>query len=305
MTILSSFRHRVVSAAAIALVATSLRLEASDSPPPGTMAAILAASTAADWRPLDPEKTLYLDLDQGRVIFELAPNFTPAHVANLRVLTQAGWFDGLSINRVQDNFVTQWGDPEGKKSLGAAKSKVAPEFEQPWNRAWRFTRLPDGDVYAPQVGFIEGFPAALDERAGKIWLTHCYGTLGVGRDTAADSGSAAELYAVIGHAPRQLDRNITVLGRAVRGMELLSALPRGTLPLGFYAKAEERVPIRRMRFAVDLPPAERTPMEILHTDTSTFTALIESRRNRRDEWYLQPAGKIDLCSVPVPARERR
>jgi peptidylprolyl isomerase len=298
-------RHRLASIVAVALSAVGLQVAASDSPPPGTMAAVLAASTAADWRPLDPEKTLYLDLDSGRVIFELAPNFAPAHVANLRTLTQAGWFDGLSINRVQDNFVTQWGDPESSKPLGAAKSKIAPEFEQSWNRSWRMTRLPDGDVYASQVGFIEGFAAALDERAGKVWLTHCYGTLGVGRDTPSDSGNAAELYAVIGHAPRQLDRNITVIGRAVRGMELLAALPRGTLPLGFYAKPEERVPIKRMRFAMDLPPAERIPMEVLRTDTPTFAALVESRRNRRDEWYLQPAGKIDLCSVPIPVRERR
>jgi len=297
-------RHRFVSIVAVVFSAVSIQVDASE-PPPGTMAAVLAASTAADWRPLDPEKTLYLELETGRVIFELAPNFAPAHVANLRTLTQAGWFDGLSINRVQDNFVTQWGDPESKKPLGAAKAKIAPEFEQSWSRNWRMTRLPDGDVYAPQVGFVEGLPAAFDERAGKVWLTHCYGTLGVGRDTAADSGNAAELYAVIGHAPRQLDRNITVIGRAVRGMELLAALPRGTLPLGFYATAEERIPIKRMRFAMDLPPAERIPLEVLRTDTPTFAALIESRRNRRDEWYLQPAGKIDLCSVPVPVRERR
>lgn len=305
MNILLVLRHRLVSIVAVALSAAGLQVAASDSPPPGTMAAVLAASTAADWRPLDPEKTLYLDLDSGRVIFELAPNFAPAHVANLRALTQAGWFDGLSINRVQDNFVTQWGDPESNKLLGTAKARIAPEFEQPWDRSWRMTRLPDGDVYASQVGFIEGFAAARDERAGKVWLTHCYGTLGVGRDTASDSGNAAELYAVIGHAPRQLDRNITVIGRAVRGMELLAALPRGTLPLGFYAKSEERVPIKRMRFAMDLPPAERIPLEVLRTDTPTFAALIESRRNRRDEWYLQPAGKIDLCSVPIPVRERR
>ena len=304
MNITRARRLRLASIVAVASSALALQVVASDSPPPGTMAAVLAASTAADWRPLDPEKTLYLDLESGRVIFELAPNFAPAHLANLRTLTQAGWFDGLSINRVQDNFVTQWGDPASNKPLGAAKAKIAPEFEQRWNRSWHMTRLPDGDVYAPQVGFIEGFAAALDERAGKVWLTHCYGTLGVGRDTAADSGNAAELYAVIGHAPRQLDRNITVLGRAVRGMELLAALPRGTLLLGFYAKAEERIPIKRMRFAMDLPPAERVPMEVLRTDTPTFAALIESRRNRRDAWYLQPAGKIDLCSVPIPVRER-
>ena len=107
MNIPSALRHQFVSILAVAVCAASLPLAADEAPPPGTMAAVLAASTAEDWRPLDPEKTLYLDLDAGRVIFELAPNFAPAHIANLRLLTQAGWFDGLSINRVQDNFVTQ------------------------------------------------------------------------------------------------------------------------------------------------------------------------------------------------------
>lgn len=269
---------------------------------PSTVSAILAASRADEWRRLDPQRTLYLDLDAGRVVFELSPEFAPRHLDNLRALIKAGWFDGLSINRVQDNFVTQWGDAEGKKQIVGAAASVPAEFEREWSDDLSFTPLMDGDVFAAQVGFVNGFPAAGDRANRRIWLAHCYGALGVGRDTAADSGSGAELYVVIGHAPRQLDRNITLLGRAVSGMERLAALPRGTEALGFYATAAERVPIRALRFAADVPAAERTELELLRTDSPSFAAAVEARRNRRDEWYKFPAGRIDLCSVPLPVR---
>ena len=268
-----------------------------------TMVEILAASRVDEWRRLDPSRTLLMDLDRGQVVFELAPTFAPELLRNLRTLVREGWFDGLSINRVQDNFVTQWGDAAGGRPLGAAAVRVTPEFERDWSTELRFTPLPDGDVFAPQVGFVDGFPVAGDRAAGRIWMTHCYGTLGVGRDAPADSGNGSELYVVIGHAPRQLDRNITVVGRVVMGAELLAALPRGTQALGFYATAAERVPIRRVRFADDLPPDERPELEALRTDSASFSALVEARRNRRDDWYKRPAGRIDLCSVPLPVRK--
>ena len=87
-------------------------------------------------------------------------------------------------------------------------------------------------------------------------------------------------------------------------MERLAALPRGPAPAGFYENPGPRVPIRGTHLAVDVPPAERTQLEVLRTDTDTFTALIESRRNRRDEWYKVPAGRIDLCNVPIAVRLR-
>jgi peptidylprolyl isomerase len=108
--------------------------------------------------------------------------------------------------------------------------------------------------------------------------------VGAGRDNATDSGGGTELYAVIGHAPRHLDRNVTLLGRVVQGMELLSALPRGPGAMGFYEKPEQRVPIKTVRVAADVPESERSALEILRTDTATFQELIESRRNRREEW---------------------
>jgi len=126
--------------------------------------------------------------------------------------------------------------------------------------------------------------------------------VGAGRDIAADSSTGAELYVVIGQSPRQLDRNITTVGRVVQGMELLSVLPRGTGPLGFYEKPEQRVAIQSIRLASDLKPNERLSIEVLRTDTPLFAALVEARRNRRDDFYKRPAGHIDLCNVPLPVR---
>ena len=272
---------------------------------PKSMQEILDATQASDWRALDPANTLYLDLASGRVVIELAPGFAPAHVENIRTLAKEGYWNGLSINRSQDNFVVQWGDAaedeKQKKPLGSAKAKLPAEFERA-SKGVKFNRLPDRDGWAPQVGFADGFPAARDPQAGKAWLAHCYGAVGAGRDVAADSSNGTELYVVTGQSPRQLDRNITVVGRVVQGIEMLSVLPRGTGPLGFYEKPEQRTQIKAIRLASEVPASDRVPLELLRTDTGAFSQLVEARRNRRDEWYKRPAGHIDLCNVPLPVR---
>jgi len=273
------------------------------------MAEVLAKSKVADWRTLDPENTLYLELESGRVVIELAPDFASNHVANVKALAREKYFDGLAIIRVQDNYVAQWGDPnaevkEKAREIKNAKRMLAPEFERALDENLPFTRLPDGDVYAPEVGFSQGFPVARDPKTGRMWLTHCYGMVGAGRDNAIDSGGGAEIYVVIGHAPRHLDRNVTLFGRVVQGMELLTALPRGPAPMGFYQKAEQRTPIKAVRVAADVPPKERSAIELFRTDTQLFTELIESRRNRNEEWFHAKAGRIDIANVPLPARAK-
>lgn len=282
---------------------------AADKPQPKarSMAEVLAASKPQDWRALEPENTLYLELASGRVVIELAPSFAPRHVANVKALAREHYFDGLAILRAQDNYVVQWGDPEAenaelKRKVQHTKATLPPEFERVLDPKMPFTRLPDGDVYAPEVGFSGGFPVARDPKSGKAWLVHCYGMVGAGRDAAVDSGGGAELYVVIGHAPRQLDRNVTLLGRVVQGIELLSSLPRGTGALGFYEKPAQRVPIKALRVAADVPPSERTNLEVLRTDTPLFLDLIESRRNRPEDWFHLQAGRIELCNVPIPVR---
>jgi peptidylprolyl isomerase len=294
-------------ALAIALLLASGAAAAADAAKPKSAQDLLDASQPSDWRTLDPADTLYMQLPAGRVVIELAPQFAPAHVANIRTLAHGHYWDGLSIYRSQDNFVVQFGDPAEdeaqRKPLGDAKAHLPAEFTRP-AEGLAFDRLPDADGWAPEVGFAGGFPAARDPAGGQAWIAHCYGTLGAGRDVAADSSNGTELYVVDGQSPRQLDRNITVVGRVVQGMELLSTLPRGPDPMGFYADAARRTPIVSIALASDLPQSERVPLQALRTDSAVFTQLVEMRRNRRDDWYKVPAGHVDLCNVPLPVRVR-
>ena len=64
------------------------------------MASVLAGSKPTDWRPLDPENTLYLEVAAGRVVIELAPNFAPKHVANVKALAREHYYDKLAILRL-------------------------------------------------------------------------------------------------------------------------------------------------------------------------------------------------------------
>lgn len=275
--------------------------------PKASMSDILKASSPNDWRPLNPENTLYVELDKGRVIIELAPDFAPKHAANIKLLVRENYFDGLAIVRSHDNYVAQWADPDEddvskRRAVKTAKRQIEPEFTVKYANNLPFTRLPDIDGYAPQVGHANGFAAGRDPKKGSAWLAHCYGSVGVARGNEVNSGDGTSLYVVTGHAPRQLDRNITVVGRVRQGIELLSSLPRGTGPLGFYEKAEERTPVKAVRMAADVPLAERTPLEILRTDTPTFKAVVEAQRNRGGDWYKVAAGHIELCNVPIPVR---
>jgi peptidylprolyl isomerase len=270
---------------------------------PLTGADVLAASTAADWRALDPSNTLYLELPSGRVVIELAPQFAPHHVANVQALARGHYFDGLWIMRAQDNYVVQWGDPDGRRPVGAAHRTVGAEFERPL-RGLSITKFPDPDTYAPEVGFVDTFPIGADPAIGRAWLVHCYGMVGAGRDNDVDSGGGTELYVVIGQAPRHLDRNVTLLGRVVSGMELLSVMPRGSGTLGFYEHAEQRTPLKSLKVAEEVPAAQRTELEVLRTDTPTFLAYAEARRSRHEEWFKVPAGRLDVCNVAVPVRPR-
>jgi len=277
--------------------------------PARTMDEILAAAPADAWRTPDPDNLLVMTLDSGRVVIELSPEHAPEHVANLRTLAREGWFDGLTIHRSQDNFVVQWGDANGAdpakaKPLGSAKARLPAEFDTAIRAGLAFTRLPDADGWAPEVGFSAGFPVGRDPATGRQWLAHCYATVGAGRGNAPDSSNGTALYVVIGQSPRQLDRNITPVGRVLDGMHRLSAIPRSLAPGGFYAQPALRTPIRRIALASALPETERPRLQVLDTDSTTFVALVESRRNRADAWYLRKAGHIDLCNVPVPVRER-
>jgi len=267
---------------------------------PVTVDDLLAGAPAADWRTPNANDTVYLELPQGRVVIELATQVVPQHAANIKALARAHYFDGLAIIRVQDNYGVQWDDESHRRAL---PTSVQPsvEFTAEAKAAARFQPLPYHDLYAGQVGFLDGFPAARDPATKSVWLAHCYGMVGAGRDDPATS-TGAEMYAIIGNAPRQLDRNVALVGRVLKGMQLLSALPRGSGEMGFYLATEAPTPIVSMRVAADVPAAERTQIEVLRTDSTTFRALLDQRRDRHEPWFKHNPGVIDLCNVPLPVR---
>ncbi len=292
------------SFAALALLTSTIAASPPPDPPQtatATPTSAIAEAPPADWKRIRAEDLLVLDLARGgRVVIQLSDAFAPVHVANIRALARAHWYDGLVIERVQDNYVVQWGDPDSAKPLPAGVIRVSPaEYDRP-AAGLALTVLPYRDTYAERVGVVDGLPAA--EADGRAWPVHCYGMVGVGRDLSPDTGSGAELYAVIGHSPRALDRNIALAGRVLAGMDLLAALPRGQGKLGFYTDPAQRLRIDRVRLASDLPAAERPAYERLREDSAGYRAWVQVKANRQDDFFVHPAGALDICNAVPPVR---
>lgn len=340
---------------------------------------IVEAADAEEWVSISPEDLLVMTLapdPQGnprQVVIQLMPApFSQGWVENIRKLARAKWYDDISVNRVQDNYVVQWGDPnydnpeaegetkelpEGLRVMGedeyeaigllstpvargrpklnytlgaimmrnamiAAEGgiQVPEELKQALKNGQKPEFIPPkppevGDRYASFASLLMGWPlgAAMSSETGeqnRFWPVHCYGMVGVGRNYSPDTGSGAELYTVIGHAPRHLDRNIALVGRIIEGMEHLSSLPRGKGELGFYGEDEldKRTPILSVRVVSDLQAASsesagrKYAFEYLSTESETFAKYAEARANRRDPFFIHPAGGADICNIPVPVR---
>jgi len=388
--------------AAPALAVPALAQDDRAYPAPGE---IVAAAPQGDWIAIPAEDLLVMTLapdgegTKREIVIQLMPEpFSQGWVENIRTLARAQWYDGIKVNRVQDNYVVQWGDPgHDNPESGEAETKPLPEglnkldecdyaveffvgdvvtgrcdwlnyarhrtdpakqasvgnsrgmnqspaldaieaaeaaaeaaetateaprekdASQPETQSGKVTdekKWFEIDAYADSVALIEGWPVALDWHSGVMWPVHCYGMVGVGRGYSPDTGSGAELYTVIGHAPRHLDRNIALVGRVIDGMEHLSSLPRGSGALGFYTEEEAdlRTPIRSIRVAAELPKGgsasssdasgqqKRPQFEYLSTESETFARYAEARANRRDPFFIKPAGGADICNIPVPVR---
>jgi cyclophilin family peptidyl-prolyl cis-trans isomerase len=314
----------------LALVLPALFLTAQAAPPPKpppvlSPGEIVAAAPVADWVDIAASDLLVMDLAADRdgkprrVVIQLMPSpFSQGWVGNIRKLTTAHWWDGTAILRVQDNYVVQWGDPSGEDK---ANAKVLPVGLMKVPQSNYIVELPRDDVIVGGVGLFEPviepratfmsdqYGASTGFRLGwsfgrnndAYWPVHCYGMVGVGRDMPPDTGTGAELYTVIGHAPRHLDRNIALVGRVIAGIEHLSSLPRGTGALGFYEKPEERVTITSIRLGNEVSGLPR--YQYLSTESASFTKYADARANRRDAFFIQPAGGADICNIPVPIRK--
>lgn len=269
---------------------------------------VIAAAPATAWRAVAPDNLVIIETGAGTMAMELAPDFAPAHVAAIRAFVAAGRFDDGAITRVQDNYVVQWAakPAPGVSGVGMAPDQrpkrirpqpLPPEYERP-AQGLAITPLGSPDAYA-EAGFANGWPVAQDRKTGTAWLAHCYGMVGAGRDMPPDTGDASELYAVIGHGPRHLDRNIALVGRIVQGLEAHAALKRGTAALGFYETPAQQTPIVRVRMASAMADAPR--FEVMDTGSASFADYKAARANRSG-FFVRPAAAVDLCNVRVPVR---
>ena len=266
---------------------------------------IVAQAPAAAWKTIPADDLMVLDLaNGGRVVIQLAPAFAPVHVANIKALSRGGYWNGATIYRVQDNYVAQWGLNESDKPWPKGVTAKPPAEYTRSLKGLRITPLGSPDPYAAGAGFADGWPVAYNAKQGWADLTHCYGTVGVGRNLSPDTGTCGELYAVIGHGPRQLDRVIAIVGRVIDGIDKMSTLPRGTEALGFYKDKAQYVPIASIRLASEMPAAERPSFEVMDTNSATFARYLKIRANRHDTFYIRPAGGVDLCNVQVPVRKK-
>lgn len=287
----------------LTLIAATLLIAAAPPAKPLTPADVVAAAPASAWRTIRPDDLLVIDLKNGgRVVVQLAPAFAPTHVANIRSLARGQWWDGAAVYRVQDNYVVQWGNNESTKPLPpGVVAKPPAEYTRPL-KGLAVRPLGFADPYAPRAGYTRGWPVAYSPKGGWANLAHCYGSVGVGRDLSPDTGTGGELYAVIGHGPRHLDRNIALVGRVVEGIDRLSSLRRGTEALGFYKERSEDVPIATARLASQLSAGERPSFQYMDTGSASFAKYLRLRANRKDQFYIRPAGGVDLCNAPVPVR---
>ena len=342
-------------AALLALASPSLAQEEPAAPtetPPPSPGEIVAQAPQEEWIAIPPEDLLVMTLaptadgSERKVVIQLMPEpFSQSWVKNIRTFARSGWFDDITVNRVQDNYVVQWGDANYDNPESTGDPKRLPEgltateeqdYTVPGEAIGLSTLMADSvrdlaleagsvlattdetagviianglvDSYAQLSLFHRGWPLAsnigADENGepASVWPIHCYGMVGVGRNLSPDAGTGAELYTVIGHAPRHLDRNIALAGRIVEGIEHLSSLPRGKGQLGFYEDESRRTPILTVRVASDLPEGERPVFEYLATDGESFARYAAARANRRDPFFIVPAGGADICNIPVPVR---
>jgi peptidylprolyl isomerase len=266
---------------------------------------IVAQAPASAWKTIAADDLMVIDLrNGGRVVVQLAPAYAPVHVANIKALARSGYWNGATVYRVQDNYVAQWGLNDSDKPWPKGVVAKPPAEYTRAVKGLAIRPLGSPDPYAPGAGFADGWPVAYSAKAGWANLAHCYASVGVGRDLSPDTGTGGELYAVIGHGPRQLDRNIALVGRVVDGIDRFSTLPRGTEALGFYKDKAQYVPIASIRLASDMPPNERPSYDFMDTASPSFARYLQLRANRHDDFYIRPAGGVDLCNVQVPVRKR-
>ncbi|MEZ0279506.1 MAG: peptidylprolyl isomerase [Methylibium sp.] len=136
----------------------------------------------------EPEDTLIIETTKGRVTVGMRPDLAPNHVARIKELARAGFYDGVPFHRVIEGFMAQTGDPTGT-GTGGSGQKLRAEFNTE---------------------------------------PHTRGAVSMAR--AQNPDSADSQFFICFDEATFLDRQYTVWGRVIEGMENVDKITRGEPP---------------------------------------------------------------------------
>lgn len=262
----------------------------------------IASATAPDWRDVSPENLILIETEHGDIVIELNPDFAPNHANQFRQLVRDDVYNGIRFYRVIDGFVAQGGLQD--KELIEPFPTVKNENDRPLSDA-AFVPLGSADLFAPVVGHIDGFAVGRSETLGTEWLLHCPGALAMARNTDPDSGGT-EFYIVL-DAQRYLDRNLTVFGRVIDGMQYVQKLKRGVRAIesGVIQAPDVGDEILSMTVAADMDPVIRPQYQIQAMPSQAFEDAKRAVRVREEEFfYRKPPEVLDICGFNVPVQKQ-
>jgi len=260
----------------------------------------------AAWRDLDPENTLYVETDYGRIIIELYPEIAPRHVTQVKTLTRQKFYDFITFHRVIDGFMNQTGDPKGDGTGNSSLPDLEAEFSFRRGPEMGFTLLGARakDSRNPNageigVGFYKGLQIATQPSSqailtkdGKVeaYGLHCKGVTSMARATPPNSANS-QFFLMRGTA-NWLDSQYSVWGTTVWGREHLTKFKVGS-------KTDDPnfVPdkMNSVRVVADLPEDERVNIQVLKVDSPAFRNFLKTQKT-------PDGGYPDICDIEVPTR---
>ena len=254
---------------------------------------IAPAAHAADWRALDPAQTLVIETTKGAIVVEMRPDFAPLAVERVKLLAREGVYDGLLFHRVVDRFVDQTGNPNNKDGGVSRHPDLTPEFTfrmKPSEKAAIVSRSSDGIsgfIGATPFAAASDIEASRNPAAGRLaWGAYCPGVAGMGRQ-AAETTANSEIF-FMREASRRLDRDYTVWGAVVQGLDVVRAMNVGEPP----ADPDRMITVR---VAADLPAAERPRLEVMDEHGPAFAALTAKVRAAK-------GADFTVCDIQLPTR---
>ncbi|TMP04082.1 peptidylprolyl isomerase [Pseudoalteromonas sp. S3178] len=254
---------------------------------------VIKNAKAHEWQTVSTQNILKITLPTGSAYIELNPELAPKHTAHIKELAREGFYKDTSVYRFVEGFVAQGGDSSGNKKIQTANKTVPAEFYLETTQPLKITEL-KGDGYAPVTGFLNGFAVAQNQTHTQTWQVHCSGVFAMARDNDINSAST-EFFVTIGQGPRYLDKNITVFGRVLEGMEHFNRLQRTpTDGVAFN-------PITNVQVLADVKN-DKSVFKVMKTDSVSFKQLIDARKNRTEPWFVQSYNYVDVCAMPIPTK---